>query len=90
MQETARQEKEHANVFSSYLEGETWKNRLFPAGRVGTTAENLLAARKRVSMGTQRLYPAFAAGAKEEGFPAIAALWRAECIAEKHPREALP
>ena len=44
-EETANQEKEHAKRFFSFLEGGDLEiSACFPAGRVGTTAENLLAA----------------------------------------------
>jgi len=83
-EETANQEKEHAKRFFSFLEGKDLEiTACFPAGRVGTTAENLLAA----AMGEQEehtmLYPEFAKVAKEEGFPVIAALWKAVSVAEK-------
>ena len=43
--ETADNEKEHAKVFFKYLEGgDTEITASYPAGRIGTTAENLLAA----------------------------------------------
>jgi len=84
-EETASQEKEHAKRFFSYLEGGDLEiTACFPAGRVGTTAENLLAAANGEYEEHSDLYPGFAAVAKEEGFPAIAALWIAVCVAEKH------
>ena len=48
----------------------------FPAGRVGTTAENLkeAAAGERMEWGT--LYPDFAEVAEKEGFPEIARVFR--------------
>ncbi|HEY4744845.1 MAG TPA: rubrerythrin family protein [Desulfuromonadaceae bacterium] len=83
-EETANQEKEHAKRFFSFLEGGDLEiSACFPAGRVGTTAENLLAAAAGEYEEHSDLYPAFAAIAREEGFPAIAALWTAVSVAEK-------
>jgi len=83
-EETAHQEKEHAKRFFSFLEGGALEiTATYPAGKTGTTVQNLLAA----AMGEQEeyteLYPEFARVAHEEGFPAIAALWRAVSVAEK-------
>ena len=44
----------------------------YPAGRIGTTAENLLAAAKGENEEWDVLYPDFAKVAEEEGFPEIA------------------
>jgi rubrerythrin len=83
-EETANQEKEHAKRFFKFLEGgEVEITACFPAGKIGTTAENLLAA----AMGEQEehleLYPAFALAAEKEGFHEIAAVYRAISVAEK-------
>ena len=83
-EETANQEKEHAKRFFKFLEGgDTEITACFPAGRIGTTAENLLAAACGEHEEHTDLYPGFAAIAKEEGFPAIAAVWTAISVAEK-------
>jgi rubrerythrin len=83
-EETANQEKEHAKRFFSFLEGGDLEIRAcFPAGKVGTTAENLLASANGEHEEHTDLYPSFAAVAKEEGFPAIAAVWTAISVAEK-------
>ena len=48
--ETADQEKEHAKRFFKFLEGGDLEiTASYPAGRIGTTAENLLAAKRRAS-----------------------------------------
>lgn len=83
-EETANQEKEHAKRFFKFLEGGDLEiTACFPAGKLGTTAENLLAA----AMGEQEehaeLYPAFAAVAREEGFEDIAKAWEMISVAEK-------
>jgi rubrerythrin len=84
LEETANQEKEHAKRFFSFLEGgELEITACFPAGITGTTAENLRAAATGEQEEHTDLYPSFAAVAKEEGFPAIAALWTAVSVAEK-------
>ena len=83
-EETANQEKEHAKRFFSFLEGGDLEiSACFPAGRIGTTSDNLLAAAAGEYEEHSDLYPGFAAVAQEEGFPAIAALWTAVSVAEK-------
>jgi rubrerythrin len=83
-EETANQEKEHAKRFFSFLEGGDLEiTASFPSGKIGTTSENLLAAAKGEHEEHTLLYPAFAAVAREEGFPAIATLWTAVSVAEK-------
>lgn len=83
-EETANQEREHAKRFFKLLEGgELEITASYPAGRQGTTAENLLAAANGELEEHSELYPAFAAVAKEEGYPAIAAAWNAISVAEK-------
>jgi len=71
--ETAENEKEHAEVFFKHLEGGPAEiTATYPAGRIGTTAENLLAAAEGEKEEWGELYPAFAAVAKEEGFADVA------------------
>jgi len=83
-EETASQEKEHAKRFFSFLEGgEVEIAAAFPAGKTGTTAENLKAAADGERFEHTTLYPGFAKTAEEEGFPAVAAVIRAISIAEK-------
>jgi rubrerythrin len=55
----------------------------YPAGVIGTTAENLRDAAGGEHEEWTGLYPAFAAKAKEEGFEAVASLFENVCIAEK-------
>jgi len=82
--ETANQEKEHAKRFFKFLEGGDLEiTACFPAGKIGTTAENLLAAAMGEHEEHTDLYPAFAAVADQEGFADIAAVWRAISVAEK-------
>ena len=83
-EETANQEKEHAKRFFKFLEGGDLEiTACFPAGKIGTTAENLLASANGEHEEHTLIYPAFAATAKEEGFPEIAAAWAAISVAEK-------
>lgn len=83
-EETANQEKEHAKRFYKFLEGgELEITASFPAGKLGTTLENLREAAAGEEHEWNELYPAFAATAREEGFPAIAATFEAISIAEK-------
>lgn len=72
-EETAANEKEHAEVFFKYLEGgEVEITAAYPAGKIGTTEENLLAAAEGELMEWGTLYPDFAKVAKEEGFLDVA------------------
>jgi len=82
--ETADQEREHAKRFFSFLEGgEVEVKAAFPAGTVGTTAENLKAAAAGENEEWSHMYPGFAKTAREEGFAAVAKLFEAVCVAEK-------
>lgn len=75
--ETADNEKEHAKVFFKYLEGGPVEiTAAYPAGRIGTTAENLLAAADGEKEEWSELYPTFAQVAEEEGFPKVAVSFR--------------
>ncbi|MDH6341766.1 rubrerythrin [Parabacteroides sp. PFB2-12] len=75
--ETAEQEKEHAKRFFKFLEGGMVEiTASYPAGRIGTTAENLLAAAEGELEEWDELYPEFAAIAEEEGFKQIAIAFR--------------
>ena len=82
--DTADQEKEHAKRFFKFLEGGNVEITMaFPAGKICTTLENLKAAAAGEHEEWYEAYPAFAAIAREEGFPEIAAVWDAVCAAEK-------
>jgi rubrerythrin len=71
-EETALQEKEHAKRFFKFLEGrEVEITATYPAGKIGTTAENLKAAAMGENEEWTILYPEFAKIAKEEGFKEI-------------------
>ena len=76
-QETANQEKEHAKRFFSFLEGgATEITATYPAGKIGTTLENLNAAADGENEEWTELYPEFAKIAEEEGFKAVATAFK--------------
>ena len=83
-EETANQEKEHAKRFFKFLEGgDVEIQAAFPAGVIGTTAENLKDAAGGEHHEWEIMYPEFAAVAREEGFDAIAHVFEAVAVAEK-------
>lgn len=82
--ETANQEKEHAERFFKCLEGGIVSvNASFPAGIIGSTADNLSAAAAGEYDEWHNLYPGFAEVARQEGFGEIGALFDSVCISEK-------
>jgi len=82
--ETAENEKEHAKRFFKFLEGgDVEITAAFPAGVVGTTAENLLAAADGEKHEHTVLYPEFAKVAEAEDFAEIAQIFRAVASVEK-------
>ena len=86
--ETADQEKEHAKRMFKWLEGGMVEiTASYPAGVIATTAENLKAAAAGENEEWTADYPHFADVADEEGFPAIAAMYRNIAIAEKAHEE---
>jgi rubrerythrin len=83
-QETADNEKEHAKRFFKFLEGgDVTITASYPAGVIGTTAENLKAAAAGENCEHTSIYPNMAQVAKEEGFPEVAAAFRAIALVEK-------
>jgi rubrerythrin len=83
-EETAAQEKEHAERLFKFLEGgDVQITGAFPAGVIGTTAENLKAAAAGENHEWKRMYPDFAKIAEQEGFAAIAAVFKSIAVAEK-------
>ena len=68
-QETADNEKEHAELFFKHLKGGMVKiEATYPAGVIGTTEENLKEAAEGEKLEWGTLYPDFAEVAEEEGF----------------------
>lgn len=71
-EETANQEDSHSHMFFKYLEGGMLEiTASYPAGQVGTTAENLEASAEGENEEWTLLYPEFAKIAEEEGFKRI-------------------
>lgn len=86
--ETADQEKEHAKRMFKWLEGGSVEiTASYPAGVIGTTAENLKAAAAGENEEWAVDYPHFADVAEQEGFPEIAAMYRFIAAAEKGHEE---
>jgi len=76
-QETSDNEKEHAQLFFNHLKGGTVEiTAEYPAGVIGTTAENLKAAAEGEKLEWGTLYPSFADIAEEEGFMEMAKTFR--------------
>lgn len=83
--ETAENEKEHAKVFFNYLEGGSCEIMAsYPAGKIGTTSENLLEAANGEKMEWGKLYPAFEEKAREEGFKDVAESFKEIAEVEQH------
>ena len=81
--DTADNEKEHAKRFFKFLEGGMVEiTAAYPAGVIGTTAENLAEAADGENLEWSTLYPEFAKVADEEEFPEIATVWREIAKAE--------
>jgi len=83
-EETAAQEKEHAERLFKFLQGgELEITAAFPAGVIGTTLENLKASAGGENYEWTTMYPEFSQVAKDEGFTEIAAVFTAIAVAEK-------
>jgi rubrerythrin len=86
--ETALNEKEHAKRFFKFLEGgEAEITAVYPAGKIGTTLENLKAAAAGENEEWTELYPEFAKIAEEEGFNEIAEAFKNIAVVEKAHEE---
>ncbi len=82
--ETADQEKEHAKRLFKLLEGgEVEICASFPAGVIGSTAENLKEAAGGEHYEHTEMYPEFAEIARKEGLNEIADIFMAIAVAEK-------
>jgi rubrerythrin len=83
-EETASQEKEHAKRLFKFLEGgDVEITAAFPAGVIGSTLDNLMAAAAGEHHEHTEMYPSFAKIADEEGFKDIAKVFRNIAVAEK-------
>jgi rubrerythrin len=75
--ETAENEGQHAKQYFKHLEGGIVEiTAAYPAGKIGTTAENLLAAAEGENEEWTDLYPAFGDMAESEGFKEVASTFR--------------
>jgi rubrerythrin len=87
-EETSNQEKEHAKREFKFLEGgEVEITAGFPAGKIGTTVENLKEAAAGENYETTSMYPDFAKVADEEGFKEVAGVFRSIAVAEARHRD---
>lgn len=74
----------HASTLFKMLDGgEVEITATYPAGRTGTTLENLREAAGGEHHEWDQMYPAFAKTAREEGFPEVAQTMMAIAVAEK-------
>jgi len=82
--ETALQEEQHAKTFFKFLEGGKVEVRCeFPAGIIGDTLQNLKEAAEGENEEHSIAYPQFAEIAQQEGFPKIAAKFKAIASVER-------
>jgi rubrerythrin len=87
-EETANQEKEHAKRLFKLLQGgDVEVKACYPAGVIGTTKENLIAAAEGELHEHSEMYPDFAKVAREEGFNDIATVFEKIAVAEKYHEE---
>ena len=76
-QETADNEKEHAELFFKHLKGGMVElNAAYSAGVIASTAENLKAAAEGEKMEWGAIYPNFADVSEQEGFREVANTFR--------------
>jgi len=76
-QETADNEKEHAELYFKHLKGGVVEIvASYPAGMIATTADNLQAAASGENLEWTYLYPHFGDIAEQEGFPDVANTFR--------------
>ena len=86
--ETALNEKEHAKRFFKFLEGRPVEiTAIYPAGKIGTSLENLKAAAEGENEEWTDLYPEFARVAEEEGFKEVAVAFKMIARVEKAHEE---
>lgn len=83
-EETSMNEREHAKRFFSFLEGGPVEiTATYPAGKIGTTLENLKAAAEGENEEWTSLYPEFARIADEEGYKEVAVTFKMITKVEK-------
>lgn len=87
-EETALNEREHAKRFFKFLEGGPVEiTATYPAGKIGTTLENLKASAEGEHEEWTELYPEFAKIAEEEGFKEVSTAFRMIAKVEKAHEE---
>ncbi len=87
-EETAENERSHAKQFFRFLEGGMVEiTASYPAGKVGSTLDNLKAAADGENEEWTELYPHFAEVAEEEGFKKVASMFRLIAKVEKAHEE---
>ncbi len=83
-EETAGNEQSHAKQFFKFLDGGPIEiTAVYPAGKIGTTAENLEAAAVGENEEWSSLYPEFELIARNEGFKEIANIFKLIARIEK-------
>lgn len=83
-EETAMNEKSHAKSFFKFLEGGMVEiTASYPAGKIGTTMENLKASAEGENEEWTELYPEFARIAEEEGYKEVALAFKMIAKVEK-------
>ena len=84
-QETADNEKEHAELFFKHLKGGLVEiAAAYPAGIIGSTKENLKAAAEGEKLEWGTLYPDIAQVAEKEGFKEVAKTFRMVAKVEEY------
>ncbi len=82
--QTALNEKEHAEVFFKFLDGDDVEFKGSYPSCLGNTKENLMCAVKYEKEEYSALYPQFAETAEEEGFKEIALAFKNIATIEEH------
>ena len=83
-EETANQEKEHAERLFKFMDGgDAEVQAAFPFGVIGETTDNLAAGAAGEHYEWTEMYPGFAKEAREEGFDEIAEWFETLAKAEK-------
>ena len=83
-EETSLNEREHAKRFFKFLEGGPVEiTATYPAGKIGSTLENLKAAAEGENEEWTALYPEFAKIAEEEGYKEVAMAFKLIAKVEK-------
>ena len=87
-EETAANEQQHAKIFFKLLEGGMVEiTASYPAGVIGSTADNLLASAEGEHEEWSLLYPEFARIAEDEGFKKAATAFKLIATVEKAHEE---